>query len=79
MVKKVTLYSEGMGADTKVINEDGTVVDGLYSAQVNIEAGNVVTVELIMKAQAVDIKNASVTECNLSCPFCGGLEEHTCS
>jgi hypothetical protein len=76
--KKVAIYSEGFGSDTKVINEDGTVVDGVYSANIMIEAGNFVKVELILNAPAVNIQGATVAEVQLSCSICGGLVEHTC-
>jgi hypothetical protein len=79
MPRKVTVYSEGTGNDTKIMNEDGAVVDGVYSAQVLIEAGSIVTVELVLKAQSVAIQNATVTQCNLVCSLCGTVEEHTCS
>ena len=79
MTRKVTVYSDGVGNDAKILSEDGKVLEGMYSAQINIEAGSIVTVELQLKAQAVSIQNGTVTECNLVCSLCGGVEEHVCS
>ena len=77
--KKVAIYSEGFGSDVKIMNEDGDVVDGVYSANIVIEAGNFVKIELILNGPAVNIQGATVSEVQLSCSICGGLQEHVCS
>lgn len=77
--RKVSIYTEGIGNDCKVMNEDGEVLNGIYSAEVNIEAGSVVTVNLTIKAAAVTAQNAAVTEVTLVCPVCLHNQDHTCN
>jgi hypothetical protein len=54
------------------------VVDGVYAANIVIEAGNFVKVELILNAAAINIQGATVSEVQLCCSLCGKLVEHTC-
>lgn len=77
--RKVSIYTEGVGNDVKIMNEDGEVLTGIYSAQINIEAGSIVTVELIIKAPSVGAQNVVVNEVVLVCPLCSANQEHICS
>lgn len=76
--KKVAIYSEGFGNDVKIMNEDGEMLNGIYSADITIEAGSVVVVKLEIHAPAVNVKDATVTRCDLICPLCHAAQEHEC-
>lgn len=77
--RKVSIYSEGIGNDVKVMNENGEILSGIYSANIVIEAGNIVTVELVIKGPSTSIQNAVVTSVELCCSLCGEVQEHSCS
>lgn len=76
--KKLTVYSEGFGSDVKVIDENGDVITGIQSATIYMAAGEYNKIELVVQAVATNIQ-ASVHECQLTCPLCGTVEDHTCA
>ncbi len=76
--KRVAIYSEGFGSDVKIMNEDGEVLNGIYSADITIEAGSLVVVKLEVHAPALNVQSAAVTRCDLICPLCQAAQEHEC-
>lgn len=77
MPKKLTIYSEGHGNDVKIMNEDGTILDGVRSAAVQLNAGEFNTVEIEVAATATSIK-AHATGCSFTCPLCQEISDHVC-
>lgn len=75
--KKLTIYSEGFGNDVKIMNEDGTVIDGVRSATIHLAAGEYNRIELELMASATAV-SASLVNVELICPACGVIEEHEC-
>lgn len=75
--KMVSVYADEHGHSAKVINEDGTVVEGIRSVTVYIEAGQFNRVEIELNGTPVQVQG-TVGEVQLTCMSCGGIEDHKC-
>lgn len=75
--RNLRLQSDGTGHTTVITLEDGTVIEGVSSAVVWLDAGEINRVELTFQNVKVDV-HAELDEVTLACPFCSETARHDC-
>lgn len=76
-MKQVTIYSDGTGHGTHIVDEDGNEIRGISGLYIHIEANDVARVTFDLLAPAVSTK-AYVEEVTFRCPFCNESHQHEC-
>lgn len=77
-MKQVTIHSDGFGGkNTVLVTEEGELVDNVIEASIQLKAGQVTEVTLVMQHAAVSMQG-QVREVVFDCKFCDSSQLHYC-
>lgn len=77
-MKKITVYSDGYGAGTYLIDEDGNRLEGVFRATIELEANQASELHISMYTPNVT-SEAYLKSVSWTCKGCGGDVSHDCS